>query len=712
MLALATALLGGGAVGFATAAGEDGLVFSVPMPMGGDLATYKIAGREGDALDQAYLEVRAPAPFLLQDGSWVSAYALRRGREVAASSNGFTESVVVGWDEAFVDAAGGEVVAFSDVSGSSASSDGSEFGFLLGSSEAEAVATSYVRYGAQPVPCGARSALQGRSEPVGDHVWVEGCGDGAARTGFRVEGVRDLEGRPSLVLVSDHEARRLWFQEGIPYPVRFEASIDTPEPDVLTLIGFDRGEEALVPGPVPARVDLPAVGLAASDRYGPAPGGWQHPFPIPAAVEHAQAHSQEVADFLAGHPDWFVRAADHRLEDRDGTLTDRWELDLHGGDQALSVQVSRPRDAAPNVLPPEATRLVAQLEEAVAEETFDQPSSSGVEADGAEDDEEWPAECRSARLPSVGAVAARWSAMQPEPTAANSYGFRLDCFTFSGDVAPRARVFAGDARIIFPAAPSDPLTEDDSQSSTQVLTRLVAHEDGHFEVERSATAVSRSTGLGQRPQGTPPQSIERVGGGVWATPEAPIAASITLVSILAGVLYWLWPVLKAGPLGLFSRLQGPQLLDHPVRKELMQRIEAQPGLHYQDLVRAMGKGKGAVEHHLRKLQDGGLVKSIAAGGYTCFFPVAFDRRLTAAAPALKSAGARRVLAAIQANPGASATTIGALTGLSPAAVNHHLQRLGAAGLVDVLRNGRSLSLQPTALASQVAAANQEAVASA
>jgi predicted transcriptional regulator len=141
-----------------------------------------------------------------------------------------------------------------------------------------------------------------------------------------------------------------------------------------------------------------------------------------------------------------------------------------------------------------------------------------------------------------------------------------------------------------------------------------------------------------------------------------------------------------------------------VRRELLQRIEAQPGVHYQDLVRAMGKGKGAIEHHLRKLREGGLVKSMSAAGYTCFFPAAFDRRLTAAAPALKSPGARKVLAAIQANPGASATDVGVATGLSPAAVNHHLQRLGAAGLVDVLRNGRSLSLQPTALASQVAAA--------
>src|SRR5687767_9903651 len=106
VLALATALLGGGAVGFATAAGEDGLVFSVPEPMGGDQAVYAIEPvEEDDTLVEGRIEVRPVAPLVLPDGSVVSAYGLRRGRDTASTSNGFQTQVIVGWSEAFVDAA-------------------------------------------------------------------------------------------------------------------------------------------------------------------------------------------------------------------------------------------------------------------------------------------------------------------------------------------------------------------------------------------------------------------------------------------------------------------------------------------------------------------------------------------------------------------------------------------------------------------------------
>lgn len=70
----------------------------------------------------------------------------------------------------------------------------------------------------------------------------------------------------------------------------------------------------------------------------------------------------------------------------------------------------------------------------------------------------------------------------------------------------------------------------------------------------------------------------------------------------------------------------------------------------------------------------------------------------ASCPNLQSEGARRILAAIKAHPGGSASDVSQATGLSAAVVSHHLQRLGAAGLVEVARNGRSLVLTPTELA--------------
>src|SRR5688572_24101398 len=117
MLALATALLGGGAVGFATAAGEDATTFSVPVPMGGDKAVYDVTPHATSALDSGRIEVRPVGPIVLDDGTVVSAYGLRRGRDTAAVSTGTSTQVIVGWSEAFVDAATGQVVAFAQAGG-------------------------------------------------------------------------------------------------------------------------------------------------------------------------------------------------------------------------------------------------------------------------------------------------------------------------------------------------------------------------------------------------------------------------------------------------------------------------------------------------------------------------------------------------------------------------------------------------------------------
>lgn len=723
ILALATALLGGGAIGFATAAGEDGTTFTVPTPMGGDKAVYDIEDVEtlGDntALRHGRIEVRPAAPLVLSDGSVVSAYGLRRGRDAAWVSDGRSTQVMVGWSEAFIDAATDEVVARAYASGSEAGSHTTGIPFTdelpfvseVGADETYLSSSARREYGPANVPCALRSELQGNAVPIDGFVRVQGCGKKGATVAFHSLGLRPLKGHDSLVLEAGEIGMRLWYQAGIPYPVLYEYDIGTPDEESWRMVGFTPGDQPLVPGPVPAPVQLPAIAQASTSKYGPGLDGFPHPFTVDQAMQEAQARSQVVADFLASHPDWFLRNAEYEQHEQDDMVTGQWSLSLRGGEDELRVEVPQPpaQDTRP---PSDADRMLGTLP--LEEAPVDAYVPSVSVRDGLHEEPAWPEACRPAALPSIASVAAQWAALERRAALeANAYGFSLWCYGADAEVVPRALVTAGDARFIHPDAPG-PASQGEAQKTEQVLTMLLVSGDGEdVELETSNVVLTESWGGNGAPaDAEDPEGIQRSSVGAWAVPSKPVAASITFVSILAGVLYWLWPVVKAGPLGLFSRLQAPDLLDHPVRKELLQRIEAQPGLHYQDLVRAMGKGKGAIEHHLRKLQEGGLVKSIASGGYTCFFPVAFDRRLTAAAPALKSAGARKVLAAIQANPGASAMAVGAATGLSPAAVNHHLQRLGAAGLVDVLRNGRSLSIQPTALASQVAAANQEAAAGA
>lgn len=705
-LTVVVALVGGGAIGFATAAGDASTSFTVPVPMGGDKAVYDVTG-PGAGWDgqQAAIEVRAPEPLMLEDGRWVSTSLMRAGDEAVSASFSFgttaAEFSLFGWQAAYVDLATDDVVARGYAGGGSSSA--SSGGNLIGgeSSTSQAVDMT-VEFDSGSMPCGVQSGLQGGAVQVGQKVRVAGCGSQGL---FEVQGLQSLGTGEALWLTAPAGDMQLWYQAGVPYPVRLDFKDGTDDEQTWTMTGFTRGTQPLVVGPVPPRTTPSPILEGATDRYGPALDGFDTEFTIPQAVQRAIDESQPVADFAAAHPDWFVRAGSYEERDEDGAVTGSWFLRMRGDADEIWFDVPSPSGEATSPVP---SPVILALDAA--------QRAAGMESGGVHvwsdsfppEEPAWPAECRNLSLPTIGSLAQRWSQMEQRPVAeANAYGFDTYCFNTDDEANPYFQVLVGDARTIVASAPqSGPLEDQQSSNTTQVLRMVAVDEDGELTLETTETATSRSSwGALQSPaeQGEG-QAIETEDATVWATPSGPVAASITIVSVLVGLAYWLWPTLKLGPMALFSRLRTPDLLQHPVRLELVQRIEAQPGVHYQDLVRAVGKGKGAVEHHLRKLQEGGLVKSLATGGYTCYFPVAFDRRLAAATPALKSEGARALMAAIQATPGASAGHLAIATGLSPAAVSHHLQRLGAAGLVDVTRNGRSVAVQATALANEVAAA--------
>jgi predicted transcriptional regulator len=252
--------------------------------------------------------------------------------------------------------------------------------------------------------------------------------------------------------------------------------------------------------------------------------------------------------------------------------------------------------------------------------------------------------------------------------------------------------------MVLPASPVLQPSTADGTIDSQVLSfdlrgdsiQLTSvHSTYEVRHEGLPTQVPPATGSALQPR----SSIA----GIVPLPSLPAAAGLSVLSLVVAAAYYLWPVAKAGGVGLFSRVTEDELLDNPVRRRLAALIEAQPGIHYQALVRGSGAGQGATDHHLRKLVDARLVSKRVGTGFTCYFPAVFDPALAAAAPALKSEGARRILDAIHGAPGASAKEVAAATGLDAATVTHHVQRLQAAGLVEAHRVGRSLSLKATSL---------------
>lgn len=185
-------------------------------------------------------------------------------------------------------------------------------------------------------------------------------------------------------------------------------------------------------------------------------------------------------------------------------------------------------------------------------------------------------------------------------------------------------------------------------------------------------------------------------GAASAAPAAALAPSID-----PNVTWW-FAVAGVSSLALllaafgYSRLRPDRALEHPLRAQLVDAIQAQPGIHFEALRRLFGLSRGQLEHHLRTLVHTGHAAVHAGPRYTCYFPPGqVDRRLMHAAAILKSQGARRVLASIVREPGRSVAGAAERAGISRPTTTEHVARLRAAGLVDAQRAGREVRLHAT-----------------
>jgi predicted transcriptional regulator len=128
----------------------------------------------------------------------------------------------------------------------------------------------------------------------------------------------------------------------------------------------------------------------------------------------------------------------------------------------------------------------------------------------------------------------------------------------------------------------------------------------------------------------------------------------------------------------------------------MEVIQSEPGIHFQDLVRRSGLPNGTAVHHVRKLEQAGLVAARPLGRYTCYFPGTPERAALAAAPVTRSNGARRILAEVAASPGLSGSELATRLGLQPSTVAYHVKRLEQVGLLSAVRDGRTVRLRMAA----------------
>ncbi len=567
----------------------------------------------------------------------------------------------------------------------------------------------WIFYGDNPGPCGFFTAMHEGPVDLSGPVPVHGeCvldDEGDDVTQFRAFESRSINGIPTIGFQANNAygETRLWYNPAIPYPVAMEMTVtgfvmeiaigsDNMEFEFNLEAGgvlqhFKPGAEAWgePEGPLPpplTPVDLvPPTVISVDDT------GIDHPFKLSEAFSGAMADPlfDDLRNYMEENPDARAVIAKGWNNEDDSHFIHHWTFRMwseEGG--ALDVEAER-RIAKPGT-PEEIVQQVTGPDEYYGD-------GSGAFNVFNLDFTVTTRDRIPDVVPDLADAFKRFE--QGTGLVPNRYGFDYTCQLFCwGD-----EVVALDVHHDFDATTDADVITGTPGEVKALRQSYVFNSDGHLiselRSEREGTTRSSSVlegGAGaMRPDAAAAPEIETGRNGVWIAPSPQAAAGVTFVAFLVGAAYWLWPVIKsAGFMGLFSRLSSDQLLEHPVRSGIFETVQAQPGIHYQGLIREVGKGRGVVEHHLRKLQQGGYVVSQSNGGHTCFFPKGIaDHRIMAAVPVLKTQGAARVLRHILGHPETTVSEVAAQLGVAKSTASHHVRRLRQAGLLE------AGSLRPT-----------------
>lgn len=177
-------------------------------------------------------------------------------------------------------------------------------------------------------------------------------------------------------------------------------------------------------------------------------------------------------------------------------------------------------------------------------------------------------------------------------------------------------------------------------------------------------------------------------GPLQAIADAPPAAVAAGGSVLAGLLGFLAWLLRPA-LGLFSRIEDGDLAAHPLRRQALDLIEANPGATVQDVRRTLGIAWGTAVYHLGRLERAGLVAVRRSAGRRGHWPLGQAPPRDALAPT-----GQALADLVRQRPGLSQRELAVLAGIGAPAACKQLRRLENAGLVAAQAAGRTRRYVP------------------
>lgn len=172
----------------------------------------------------------------------------------------------------------------------------------------------------------------------------------------------------------------------------------------------------------------------------------------------------------------------------------------------------------------------------------------------------------------------------------------------------------------------------------------------------------------------------------WTRAAAAAGLGAILLAALGWALFHIKTLAPAagGLIAGYARVSGQEILEHPGRAEVYERVKAYPGISFVELADQVGFGQSTLNYHLRVLEKNEYITPVKDGRYLRFF----DRQAgTYAGPkkmavsALRNTTSAAMARHIRANPGVPQRDLAAAFGVTPSTVSWHISRLSEAGLV-------------------------------
>jgi DNA-binding IclR family transcriptional regulator len=117
------------------------------------------------------------------------------------------------------------------------------------------------------------------------------------------------------------------------------------------------------------------------------------------------------------------------------------------------------------------------------------------------------------------------------------------------------------------------------------------------------------------------------------------------------------------------------------RQAILRAIEEHPGSHLRALERLLPFSLGALRHHLRKLEEAGLIRVEFDLRFKRYYPQAMTQEFRETCAALRQRQMRRIMVLLLSNPGASTREISATLGVGRSSRGSYLLRLRRRGVL-------------------------------